>query len=60
LEPVLTYEEGGKTVIYFFTWTYRTKDWSGTNWVMMPLLLQVGVLGNGQVSTYINTLDLYK
>jgi len=60
LEPVLTYEEGGKTLIYFFTWTYRARDWSGTDWVMMPPFLQVGVLANGQVLTYINTLDLYQ
>jgi DNA-binding CsgD family transcriptional regulator len=60
LEPVLTYEEGGKTVIYFFTWTYRAKDWSGTDWAMMPPFLQVGVLADGQILTYINTLDLYK
>jgi hypothetical protein len=60
LKPVLQYEEGGKTVLYFFTWTYRAKDWSGTDWGMMPPFLQVGVLADGQVVTYINTLDLYK
>lgn len=47
-------------MIYFFTWTYRAKDWSGTDWAMMPPFLQVGVLMDGQIVTYINTLDLYR
>jgi hypothetical protein len=60
LQSVLSYQEGGKIDIYFFTWTYNRKDWSGTDWAMMPPFLQVGVLTNGQIYTYINTLDLYK
>jgi DNA-binding CsgD family transcriptional regulator len=60
LKPILQYEEGGKSDIRFFTWTYRNKDWSGTDWVMMPPFLQVAVLTNGQIATYINTLDLFK
>ena len=60
LKPVLQYEEGGKTNLYFFTWSYRNKDWSGTDWAMMPPFIQVGVLANGQIATYINTLDLFK
>ncbi|HEY3312498.1 MAG TPA: LuxR C-terminal-related transcriptional regulator [Anaerolineales bacterium] len=60
LKSVLQYTENSKTTISFFTWTYRSRDWSGTDWVMMPPFIQVGVMQNGQVVTYINTLDLYK
>jgi DNA-binding CsgD family transcriptional regulator len=60
LETVLLYEENCKEDICFFRWDYRNKDWSGTDWAMMPPFLQVGVLTNGQVATYINTLDLFK
>jgi len=60
LEPVLLYQENCKDDICFFRWDYRNKDWSGTDWAMMPPFLQVGVLTNGQVVTYINTLDLFK
>jgi DNA-binding CsgD family transcriptional regulator len=60
LEPVLHREENCKVNICFFRWDYRDKDWSGTDWVMMPPLLQVGVLTNGQIATYINTLDLFE
>ena len=60
LETVLLYEENCKEDICFFRWDYRNKDWSGTDWAMMPPFLQVGVLTNGQVVTYINTLDLFK
>jgi DNA-binding CsgD family transcriptional regulator len=60
LQSVLSYQEGGKSDIYFFTWTYKNKDWSGTDWAMMPPFLQIGVLTNGQIYTYIDTLDLYK
>lgn len=60
LESVLLYEENCKGAICFFRWDYRNKDWSGTDWAMMPPFLQVGVLTNGQVITYINTLDLFK
>jgi DNA-binding CsgD family transcriptional regulator len=60
LENVLLYEENCKNDICFFRWDYRNKDWSSTDWVMMPPFLQLGVLTNGQVATYINTLDLFK
>lgn len=60
LKPVLTYEEGGKVSIYFFTWRYNSRDWRGTDWAMMPPFIQVGVLSNGEIATYINTLDLFK
>ena len=59
LENLLLYEEDCKTDICFFRWDYRNNDWSGTDWAMMPPFLQVGVLKNGQVVTYINTLDLF-
>ena len=60
LKTILLYEEGCKGDICFFRWDYRNKDWSGTDWAMMPPLLQVGVLANGQIATYNNTLDLFK
>lgn len=60
LESVLLYEENCKGEICFFRWDYRNKDWGGTDWVMMPPFLQVGVLTNGQIVTYNNTLDLFK
>lgn len=60
LKSVLAYEEGGKGNIHFFDWRYNSKDWSGTDWAMMPPMLQVGVLSNGEIVTYINTLDLFK
>lgn len=58
LQPLLLYEENNKDNVYFFRWDYRNKDWSGTEWKMMPPLLQIGMLQNGQIVTYINTLDL--
>ena len=60
LESVLLYEENCKGEICFFRWDYRTKDWTGTDWMMMPPFLQVGVLTNGQIVTYNNTLDLFQ
>ena len=60
LEASLLYEESCKESICFFRWDYRNKDWSGTDWAIMPPLLQVGLLKNGQLATYINTLDLFK
>ncbi|MFZ2097730.1 MAG: hypothetical protein WAV05_13955 [Anaerolineales bacterium] len=56
----LTYEEGNKGDIYFFTWSYRNKDWTGTDWMMMPPFLQIGMSADGKISTYINTLDLFQ
>lgn len=58
LRTILLYEENSKGNIYFFRWDYRNKDWSGTDWSSMPPFLQVGILLNGQIVTYINTLDL--
>lgn len=60
LESLLLYEEGCKGDICFFRWDYRNKDWSGTDWAMMPPFLQVGVLKNGQIVVYVNTLDLFQ
>lgn len=60
LKSVLLYEEGGKGSIYTFRWDYRSKDWSGTEWAMMPPLLQVGVLADGEIVTYLDTLDLFQ
>lgn len=39
----LVYEEGSKGDIYFFRWDYRNKDWTGTNWMMMPPFLQIDI-----------------
>jgi len=60
LETVVLYEENCKGDICFFRWDYRNKDWTGTDWVMMAPFLQVGVLTDGQIVTYNNTLDLFK
>ncbi len=64
LEPVLSYEEGSKgerpDAIYFFDWRYTSKDWSGTDWAMMPPFLQIGMLANGQIVTYFDSLDLFR
>jgi hypothetical protein len=54
----LLYEEGNKGDIYFFRWDWRNRDWAGTEWRMMPPFLQVGVLADGRVVIYLNTLDL--
>jgi hypothetical protein len=43
LEGVLLHEENCKGDICFFRWDYRNKDWTGTDWAMMPPFLQVGV-----------------
>jgi DNA-binding CsgD family transcriptional regulator len=60
LKSKLTYEEGNKGDIYFFTWSYRNKDWTGTDWMMMPPFLQIGMSADGKITTYINTLDLFQ
>jgi DNA-binding CsgD family transcriptional regulator len=60
LQSILLYEENSKGNIYFFRWDYRNRDWSGTDWSMMPPFLQVGILLNGQIVTYVNTLDMFK
>jgi len=58
LKSEVVYEEGNKGDIYFFTWSYRNKDWTGTDWMMMPPFLQIGLSADGKITTYINTLDL--
>jgi hypothetical protein len=60
LESVLLYEENCKGAICFFRWDFRNNDWTGTEWVMMPPFVQVGVLTNGRIVIYSNTLDLFK
>jgi DNA-binding CsgD family transcriptional regulator len=59
LKSELTYEEGNKGDIYFFTWSYRNRDWTGTDWMMMAPFLQIGFSADGKITTYINTLDLF-
>jgi hypothetical protein len=63
LVAVLNSEEGskgdGREAIYFFTWRYLSQGWSGTDWAMMPPFLQIGMLANGQIVTYFDTLDLF-
>ncbi len=60
LKSTLLYEEGHKGDIYFFRWDYRNRDWGGTDWAMMPPLLQVGLLADGRVVIYLDTLDFYQ
>ena len=62
LNPSLTYEEGCKISLCFFRWDARNLpiDWSSTNWALMPPFLQVGLLTDGQVAAYYNTLDLFE
>ncbi len=59
LKAELLYEEGSKGDLYFFTWSTRNKDWSGTDWAMMSPFLQIGLSADGKIATYIDTLDLY-
>lgn len=59
LKDDLLYEEGSKGDIYFFHWDERNKDWTDTDWAMMPPFLQIGLSADGKIVTYINTLDLY-
>ncbi len=60
LLPVLAYDEGCKSDICFFEWRYTSKDWSGTDWAMMPPVLQIGMLTNGEIVTYLDSLDLFQ
>ena len=60
LESVLLYEENCKDEICFFRWDYRNRNWSGTDWAMMAPFLQVGVLTDGKIIAYNNTLDLFQ
>lgn len=62
LQPSLVYDEGCKGTLCFFRWDARNLpiDWSGTEWAIMPPFLQVGVLADGQVLTYYNSLDLFQ
>lgn len=59
LKSELVYEEGNKGDIYFFQWSYRNKDWTGSNWMMMPPFLQIGLSADGKITTNINTLNLF-
>lgn len=54
----LVYEENNKGDIYFFRWDSRNQDWSGTDWMMMPPFLQVGMSADGKLVSFYNTLDL--
>ena len=56
----LAFEQGGKGDIYFFTWRFKDKDWSATDWKMMPPFLQIGMSADGKLLTLIDTLDLYQ
>ncbi len=53
LRDGLRYEEGSKGDIYFFRWENRNVAWQ-----TMPPLLQIGVNANGEIVSYINTLDI--
>ena len=54
----LNFSEGGKGDMYFFDWRCSFEDWAGTSWELMPPFLQIGMLADGQIVTYINTLEL--
>ena len=56
----LTFEENGKGDIYFFTWRLPNQDWSNTDWAIMPPFLQIGMSADGNLLTFIDTLDLYQ
>lgn len=58
----LVYDEGCKGSLCFFRWDTRNLpiDWSGTEWIMMPPFLQVGVRTDGMIFSYNNSLDLYE
>lgn len=50
----LVYSEGDKLdQIFFFQWEDRTKPW-----LLMPPRLQVGLTSDGQLFSWLNTLDL--
>jgi len=54
LMDVLVYSEGDKLdQNYFFQWENRTKHWGS-----MPPMLQVGLTSDGQLFSWLNTLDL--
>jgi hypothetical protein len=56
LEEELTYSEGDKLGLrFFFQWEDRSRLWS-----FMPPMLQVGLTSDGQVFSWLNTLDLSK
>lgn len=62
LQGSLTYEEGCKVSRCFFRWDARNLpiDWSSTSWAIMPPFLQVGLLPDGEVFAYYDTLDLFE
>ncbi len=51
LEPTLQYEEGQKNEIHFFSWIDTRPGWR-----FNPPQLQVGILDDGSLRTYMNTL----
>jgi hypothetical protein len=54
LVDVLDYSEGDKLgQHFFFRWEDRTEPWS-----TMPPMLQVGLTGEGELFSWLNTLDL--
>jgi hypothetical protein len=50
----LSYEEANKTSVYFFRWEDRTYS----NWQSMPPTAVIGLLSDGQLLTYVNSLFL--
>ncbi len=62
LNKSLAYEEGCKESLCFFRWDARNlpTDWSGTDWAIMPPFLQVGLLTDGDMLSYYDTLDLFE
>ncbi len=62
LKGSLTYEESCKGSRCFFRWDARNLpiDWNGTDWAIMPPFLQIGLLTDGEVFAYYDTLDLFE
>ncbi len=62
LQQSLIYDEGCKGTRCFFRWDASGLpiDWWSTAWSVMPPFLQVGILSNGQIFSYNNTLDLFQ
>jgi hypothetical protein len=49
----LLYQEGQKEDVYFFRWEDTSQAWTH-----MPPMFQVGIQGDGQLLSYINTIFL--
>ena len=58
MQASLSFTKSGKGDMYFFDWRSSFEDWAGTSWEFMPPFLQVGMLADGQIVTFINTLEL--